>query len=93
MTQENTSNTDDMAMEDESDLPYFANFAMVREADNIVQDKLICLNTFKMSGYYFVEITDGAICDIGMRYDAVTGTFSFVAPENESSSTGETASS
>lgn len=91
MTQENTSASADT--NDVSDMPYFANYAMVRESDNIVQDKLVCLNTFKMNGYYFVEITDGMICDIGMSYDAVTGTFNFVETVTESSSTGESASS
>ena len=90
MSQETTSYDDEVA--EQETVQYFANFAMTRESDNIVQDILLCLNTFKMAGYYFVEIMDGMICDKGMRYNAVTGEFELVEPVTESSSTGETSS-
>lgn len=90
MSQETTAS--DAEVTEQEAAPYFASFAMCRESDSIVQDILVCLNTFKMSGYFFVEITDGMICDKGMRYNALTGQFEFVEPVTESSSTGESSS-
>lgn len=93
MSKEITSDADEMESIDDGVQPYFATFAMVREGDNVVQDKLICLNTFRMRGYYFVEVGENVISDVGMRFNAMSGEFDFVAPENESSSTGDTLSS
>lgn len=90
MSQDSTSSENDVSEEEAQ--PYFASFAMTRESDNIVQDILVCLNTFKMTGYFFVEITDNMICDRGMRYNALTGEFELVETVTESSSTGETSS-
>ena len=90
MTQESTSYTEDM---EQDDTPYFASFAMTRDADNIVQDVLICLNTFKMNGYYFVEVKEDVECRSGMSYNSLTGTFEVVTTEAESTSTGETTTS
>jgi len=91
MSQETTEYDDEVTEQEAA--PYFASFAMTRESDNIVQDILVCLNTFKMGGYFFVEITDGMICDKGMRYNAMTGEFELVETVTESISTGETTSS
>jgi len=93
MNKEMNSVTDGMNVNEGVEQPYFATFAMVREGDDVVQDKLICLNTFRMPGYYFVEVSENIISDVGMRFNVMTGEFDFVAPETESSSTGETSSS